>query len=83
MVQSQSSLGGNSTLKEANKPSGAAYASAATRDGESFMLSGAEMSTNVIKVKVALPFTSNDHVSPYHALDNSLGDGPQLLHQIR
>jgi hypothetical protein len=55
MAQSQSSLAGNCTLNGSNHPGGAAYADAATREDESFMLSGTEMTTKVIKVKNGLP----------------------------
>jgi hypothetical protein len=39
MAQTQSSLRGRSTPNAGNQPCGTAYASAATREGESFMLS--------------------------------------------
>jgi hypothetical protein len=68
MAQTQSSIGGRSTTNEGNKPRGAAYASAATREGESFKLSCTEMATNVMKVKVSSPFTINDQVNPIPAL---------------
>jgi hypothetical protein len=64
----QSSLRGGSTPNAGNQPCGAAYASAATREGESFMLSGTEMATNVMKVKVSSPFTANDRINPIPAL---------------
>jgi hypothetical protein len=32
------------------------------------MLSGTEMTTNVMKVKTASPFTADDHVNPIPAL---------------
>jgi hypothetical protein len=68
MVQTQSSLRGGSTPNAGNQPRGTAYASAATREGEGFMLSGTERATNVIKVKVSLPFTADDRVNPIPAL---------------
>jgi hypothetical protein len=55
MAQSQSSLAGDRTLNGSNHPGSAAYADAATRKDESFMLSGTEMATNVMKVKNRLP----------------------------
>jgi hypothetical protein len=54
------SLGGRSTPNEGNKPHGTAYARAATREGESFKLSGTEMAMNIMKVKVSSLFTTND-----------------------
>jgi hypothetical protein len=68
MAQTQSSLRGRSTPNAGNQPHGAAYASAATRKGESFMLSGSEMATNVMKVKVSSLFTADDRVNPIPAL---------------
>ncbi len=56
----QLSLGGRSTPNEGNKPHGTAYARAATREGESFKLSGTEMAMNIMKVKVSSLFTTND-----------------------
>jgi hypothetical protein len=68
MAQSQSSLAGNRTLNGSNHPGGAAYADAATREDKSFMLSGTEMATNVMKVKIASPFTADDRVNPIPGL---------------
>jgi len=68
MAQSQSSLRGDSTLNGSTQPGGAAYASVDTRAGESFLLSGTEMATNVMKVKIASPFTADDRVNPIPAL---------------
>jgi hypothetical protein len=68
MAQTQSSLRGGSTPNAGNQPRGAAYASAATREGESFMLSGTEMAANIIEVKVSSPFTADDCVNPIPAL---------------
>jgi hypothetical protein len=46
-----------------------AYANtAATRKDESFMLSGTEMATNIMKVKITSPFTADDHINPIPAL---------------
>ena len=63
MAQSQSSLAGDCTLNGSNHPGSAAYADAATQEDESFMLSGTEMATNIMKVKIASPFTTDDHVN--------------------
>jgi hypothetical protein len=68
MAQSQLSLAGDSTLNGSNRPGGTAYADAATREDESFMLSGTEMATNIMKVKIISPFTANDCVNPIPAL---------------
>ncbi len=68
MVQSQSSLAGGRTHNGSNQPGSAAYADAATREDESFMLSGTEMATNIMKVKIASPFTGDDCVNPIPAL---------------
>ncbi len=68
MAQTQLSLRGRSTPNAGNQPHSAAYASAATHKGESFMLSGTEIAANIMKVKVSLPFTANDHVNPIPAL---------------
>jgi hypothetical protein len=68
MAQSQSSLAGNHTLNGSNHPGGTAYADAATRKDKSFMLSGTEMATNVMKVKIAFPFNANDCVNQIPAL---------------
>jgi hypothetical protein len=68
MAQTQSSLRGGNTPNAGNQPRGTAYASAATREGESFMLSGTEMAMNIMKVKVSSPFTANDRVNPIPAL---------------
>jgi hypothetical protein len=83
MAQSQLSLAGDRTLNGSNHPGSAAYANAATREDESFMLSGTEMGTNIMKVKIASPFTANDCVNPIPALTNSLGVGSQLPHQVQ
>jgi hypothetical protein len=53
---------------EANPPNGTAYASAVTRDGERFKLSGSKMTTNILNVKVSSPFTADDQVNPIEAL---------------
>jgi hypothetical protein len=68
MVQSQSSLAGDRTLNGSNHPGGAAYADAAARDDESFMLRSTEMATNIMKVKIESTFTADDHVNPIPAL---------------
>jgi hypothetical protein len=68
MAPSPLSLRGNSSLKGGNQPSGAAYAGATTHPGESFKLSGSKMATNAIKMKVSVPFTTNDKVNPIPAL---------------
>jgi hypothetical protein len=68
MAQSQSSLAGDSNLKGGHLSHGTAYASAATRDGERFKLSGSELTTNVLNVKVSTPFTADDQVNPIEAL---------------
>jgi hypothetical protein len=68
MVHSQSSLAGDNTLNGSNHPGGAAYADAATRKDKSFMLSGTEMATNIMKVKITSPFTAEDRVNPIPAL---------------
>jgi hypothetical protein len=68
MAQSQSSLAGNRTLNGSNHPGGAAYADAATREDKSFMLSGTEMATNIMKVKITSLVTANDCVNPIPAL---------------
>lgn len=68
MAQSQSSLAGDSNLKGGHLSHGTAYASVATRDGERFKLSGSELTTNVLNVKVSTPFTADDQVNPIEAL---------------
>jgi hypothetical protein len=68
MAQSQLSLTGNRTLDGSNHPGSAAYADTATHEDECFMLSGKEMATNDMKVKIASPFTANDCVNPIPAL---------------
>jgi hypothetical protein len=68
MAQTQSSLRGGSTPNAGNQPHGSAYASTATREGKSFMLSGSEIATNVMKVKVSSPFIADDRVNPIPAL---------------
>jgi hypothetical protein len=68
MAQSQLSLAGDSTLNGSNHPGGTAYADAATHEDESFMLSGTEMATNIMKVKIISPFTIDDCVNPIPAL---------------
>jgi hypothetical protein len=68
MAQSQSSLAGDRTLNGSNHPGSAAYADAVTHEDESFMLSGTEMATNVMKVKIASPFTADDRVNLIPAL---------------
>jgi hypothetical protein len=64
MAQSQSSLAGNRTLNGSKHSGSAAYADAATREDEN-MLSGTEMATNVMKVKIASLFTSNDCINRF------------------
>jgi hypothetical protein len=49
-------------------PGGASYARAGTHAGESFMLSGAKMVTNDLKMKVSVPFTADDKVNPIPAV---------------
>jgi hypothetical protein len=62
------SLGDGSGLKGSNPPGGASYARAGTHAGDSFMLSGAKMATNDLKLKVSVPFTANDKVNPIPAV---------------
>jgi hypothetical protein len=64
MAPTQSSLGGGSDLNRSNQPNGAPYGGAATSSEESFTLTGSEMTKNVCKMKVSLPFTTNDKVNP-------------------
>jgi hypothetical protein len=63
-----SSLGDVSGLKGSKSPGGASYARAGTHAGESFMLSGAKMAMNDLKMKVSVPFTANDKVNPIPAV---------------
>jgi hypothetical protein len=68
MAQSQSSLAGDRTLNGSNHPGSTAYADAASHKDESFKLSGTEMATNLMKVKIASPFTADEHVNLIPAL---------------
>jgi hypothetical protein len=68
MAQSQSSLAGDRTLNGSNHPGSAAYVDAATCEDESFIISGAEMATNIMKVKIASPFFADDRVNLIPAL---------------
>jgi hypothetical protein len=54
--------------KGSNPPGGASYARASTHAGDSFMLSGAKMATNDLKLKVSVPFTADDKVNPIPAV---------------
>jgi hypothetical protein len=60
MAPTSSSLGDSSGLKGSKPPGGASYARAGTHAGKSFMLSGAKMATNDLKMKVSVPFTADD-----------------------
>jgi hypothetical protein len=68
MAPTFSSLGDGSGLKGSNPPDGASYARAGTHAGNSFMLSGAKMATNNLKMKVSVPFTADDKVNPIPAV---------------
>jgi hypothetical protein len=68
MAPTFSSLGDGSGLKGSNPPGGASYARAGTHASDSFMLSGAKMATNDLKLKVSVPFTADDKVNPIPAV---------------
>jgi hypothetical protein len=64
MAPTQSSLGGRSNLNRSNQPNGTPYGGAAASSEESFTLTGSEMTKNVRKMKVSLPFTADNKVNP-------------------
>jgi hypothetical protein len=68
MAPTFSSLGDGSGKKGSNPPGGASYARAGTHAGDSFMLSGAKMATNDLKMKVSVLFTADDKVNPIPAV---------------
>jgi hypothetical protein len=68
MAPAFSSPGGIVGTQGANQASGAAFASAATHLGKNFMLSGSNLAMNKQKLKITVPFTTDDKVNPTPAL---------------
>jgi hypothetical protein len=72
MAPTFSSLGDGSGLKGSKPPGGASYARTGTHAGKSFVLSGAKMVMNNLKMKVSVPFTTNDKVNLISAVSKIL-----------
>jgi hypothetical protein len=62
MAPTQSSLSGNSSLIRGNHPRSISSGGATTHGGEGFMISSSKPAKNKLKLKVALPFTTDDKV---------------------
>jgi hypothetical protein len=78
MAPTQLSLGGGSNLNHSHQPNGAPYGGTAASSEESFTLNGSEMTKNVRKMKVSLPFTADDKVNPIPFMTMLLTTAKQL-----